>query len=299
MDIDTICRAVCKRLYRGGTVYAIGNGGSCSQASHLLGELVGRMKESRFPIRAVSVTDPTIITCIANDFGYDVIYSRQLAALCTPKDVLFVFTTSGKSENVLKAIQSAWMHGALVVSIVGDSLSDESPIKKHSDMIVMSHQNDENHRTSSEIQEVHEAILHNLCKGIEHYLFDEYIKNLDIPTVFLDIDGTIVKHNGSESYATCDFLDGVINKMLEWNSDGVEIVLTTGRPYISAIQVVSKLRAAGVRVADLVCGLNSGTRYLFNDTKVIEGEPVYPKAVAVSLTRDEGIGNVHISPDGR
>jgi D-sedoheptulose 7-phosphate isomerase len=104
---DAAAEAIISSLGRGGKVLAFGNGGSATQASHLVEELIGRFKETRRPLPAISlVSDAGVVTCIANDFGYGALFERQVEALAAMGDVVVGITTSGRSENVLRGLKA-------------------------------------------------------------------------------------------------------------------------------------------------------------------------------------------------
>lgn len=118
--IDRIAERVAERLARGGTLYTAGNGGSAAEALHLAEELVGRYRSNRPPLRAVAlVADPTALTCIANDFGFDEVFARPCEAFLGPNDILVLFTTSGRSQNLVKAAQVGRRKGSLVIGLLG------------------------------------------------------------------------------------------------------------------------------------------------------------------------------------
>ena len=103
-----VARVTVEALRDGRKVIAFGNGGSAAQASHLVGELLGRFHLTRQPFPAVALSsDPGTVTCISNDFGYDALFERQAQALAQPGDVAFGFTTSGRSENVRRGLAAA------------------------------------------------------------------------------------------------------------------------------------------------------------------------------------------------
>src|SRR5205823_13947399 len=117
---DAASEAIIACLGRGGKVLAFGNGGSATQASHLVEELIGRFKETRRPLPAISlVGDSGVITCIANDFGYGALFERQVEALATMGDAVLGITTSGKSENVLRGLKAAKDKGAMTIALCG------------------------------------------------------------------------------------------------------------------------------------------------------------------------------------
>jgi D-sedoheptulose 7-phosphate isomerase len=112
--------AIISSLGRGGKILAFGNGGSATQASHLVEELIGRFKDTRRPLPAISlVSDAGVVTCIANDFGYGALFERQVEALATMGDAVVGITTSGKSENVLRGLKAAKDKGATTIALCG------------------------------------------------------------------------------------------------------------------------------------------------------------------------------------
>jgi D-sedoheptulose 7-phosphate isomerase len=159
---EEVARVTVEALRAGRKVIAFGNGGSATQASHLVGELLGRFKATRQPFAAVSLSsDPGTVTCIANDFGYDALFERQARALAEPGDVAFGFTTSGRSENVRRGLDAARARGARTVAVVGGAglvggtadhvLAVPSDITAH-------------------VQEVHLMLLHIWCVLIDEAL---------------------------------------------------------------------------------------------------------------------------------
>jgi D-sedoheptulose 7-phosphate isomerase len=155
-------RAIVAVLERGGKVICFGNGGSATQASHLAGELVGRFRKKRRPLPAISLaSDGGTLTCIGNDFGYSEVFDRQIAALAQPGDVAIGLTTSGKSENVVKALAVARAKGALTIALTGSAglVGDES------DHLIAVPSSDTAH-----IQEVHLMVLHVWCIAIDEAL---------------------------------------------------------------------------------------------------------------------------------
>ncbi len=116
-QIERAARLMADALRRGGKVIAVGNGGSAAQASHFAAELLGRYRRERGPLAALSLTDPAVLTALANDYGYECVYGRQVAALSVPGDVLLCLSTSGKSQNVRLAdhqdeVPAVWVtHG--------------------------------------------------------------------------------------------------------------------------------------------------------------------------------------------
>ncbi|MEW6202187.1 MAG: SIS domain-containing protein, partial [bacterium] len=119
-EIITAAKLMAGTIKKGGRILACGNGGSAADSQHLAAELVGRFKTDRKPLPAIALTtDTSIITSIANDYGYDHIFSRQVAAHGTKKDLLIIYTTSGNSPNVIEAAKTAKKIGMKTIGITG------------------------------------------------------------------------------------------------------------------------------------------------------------------------------------
>jgi len=152
--------AIVACLNRGGTVYTAGNGGSAAQALHLAEELIGRYRGNRRPLRAICLNaDPTALTCISNDFGFDHVFARQCQALLNPGDALVVFSTSGESRNILLALEIAQTHKCESVAFLGRDGGLAKALCGHA--IVVSATD------SAFIQDAHQVALHLLCEVIE------------------------------------------------------------------------------------------------------------------------------------
>ena len=151
--------AMISSLKRGGKVLAFGNGGSATQASHLVEELIGRFKDTRRPLPAVSlVSDPGVVTCIANDFGYAALFERQVEALAGKGDIAVGITTSGKSENVLRGFDAAKKKGAVTIALCGKKGLQGSAADH---VIAVPSEN------GAFIQEVHLMLLHVWCIAVD------------------------------------------------------------------------------------------------------------------------------------
>lgn len=156
---DDAGHAVVDALERGGKVLAFGNGGSATQASHLAGELIGRFARTRRPLPAIALpADLGAVTCIANDFGYGALFERQIEALASVGDVAVGFTTSGRSENVLRGLAAATRRGALTVALTGEAgLAGAT-----ADYVIRVPST-----STADIQEVHLLLLHAWCAMID------------------------------------------------------------------------------------------------------------------------------------
>ncbi|WP_246852743.1 SIS domain-containing protein [Naasia sp. SYSU D00948] len=155
------------RVYESDRVlYTFGNGGSAADAQHLTGELIGRYKRERRPLAAVTLTtDPTVMTCIANDYSYDDAFSRQVTALARPGDMVAGFTTSGRSPSVVAALEAAKQRGATTVLFGG---GDGGPAKDFADhaLIVPS-------TATPRIQEMHTFMLHVISEIVDAWAAGE------------------------------------------------------------------------------------------------------------------------------
>ncbi|MFT5657632.1 MAG: D-sedoheptulose 7-phosphate isomerase, partial [Gammaproteobacteria bacterium] len=118
-NIENGARLLLDTLKNRGSIYSCGNGGSMSDAMHFAEELSGRYRKSRGGLSATAISDPGHITCVANDFGYEYIFSRYLEANANSGDCLLAISTSGTSKNVIKAIEYAKQNGIKVISLTG------------------------------------------------------------------------------------------------------------------------------------------------------------------------------------
>ena len=149
-------------------ILACGNGGSAADAQHFAAELVGRFERERRELPAIALsTDSSILTAIANDYSYEVIFSKQIRALGQAGDVLLGISTSGNSANVIAAIEAAHLKGMSVIAFTGKDGGKIKNILKNSDV----HLCVPAERTAR-IQETHLLLLHCLCDGVDHLMFD-------------------------------------------------------------------------------------------------------------------------------
>lgn len=127
-QIEKGAQTMVESIKNGGKIISCGNGGSSCDAMHFAEELSGRYRDNRKAIPALSISDPSHITCVGNDYGYDFIFSRYLEALGNPGDVLLGITTSGNSGNVLKAAETAKAKGMKVVGLTGKDGGKMGPL---------------------------------------------------------------------------------------------------------------------------------------------------------------------------
>ena len=149
-----------------GKVISCGNGGSHCDAMHFAEELTGRFRENRKGYPAIAISDPSHISCVANDFGYDEVFSRYIEALANKGDVLFAITTSGNSINILKAIKQAREKAVKVVLLTGNSGGAAAELADIS--IIVPH-----HGYADRIQEVHIKIIHIIILLIEKLMKED------------------------------------------------------------------------------------------------------------------------------
>lgn len=153
-------------LAQGGTLLCCGNGGSASDAQHIVAELGGKFYRKRPGLPAVALTvNSSMLTAIGNDFAYEEIFSRQVEALGRPGDVLLCITTSGNSKNVVLAARSARAMGIRVIGLTG---ANGGALAEHCDRLLPVPSTD-----TPRIQEGHIAIGHLLCELVEERLFPE------------------------------------------------------------------------------------------------------------------------------
>jgi len=166
-DVVTDAARIVIKAYRaGGKVLLIGNGGSAADAQHLAGELVGRFRMERKALPAIALTtDTSTLTALANDYGYDAVFSRQIEALAGAGDVLIAITTSGASANILKAIDTARSEGVAVIALTGEKGKQLADVADLAIMVPSTN--------TQRIQEVHITIGHIICQLVEEGLFNE------------------------------------------------------------------------------------------------------------------------------
>jgi len=158
--IEQITHLVIDSLRNEGCVYLCGNGGSAADSQHVAGELVGRFHRKRRPLPAVAfTTDTSVLTCIGNDYSYQDIFTRQVEAMVTERDVLWAFSTSGTSANVVAAAELAKEKGARVIAFTG---RENTPLEHLADACLCS-----GTRATNTAQEIHQLAYHIICELID------------------------------------------------------------------------------------------------------------------------------------
>ena len=162
--VNAFADAAAATLSRGGLLMSCGNGGSMCDAMHFAEEWTGRFRGNGKALPAVAFGDPSQLTCIANDFGFDEVFARQVEALGKPGDLLVAISTSGNSPNILRACEAAKARGVRTVGLLGKGggqLLDKVDIAIVVPLAT----------TSDRIQEVHIKVLHIVIEAVERRMF--------------------------------------------------------------------------------------------------------------------------------
>lgn len=158
--LEVIARAMAETLHRGGKILWCGNGGSAADSQHLAAEIVGRFCRDRRGLPSIALTtDSSILTAVANDYGFDCVFSRQVEALAQPGDILVGLSTSGNSGNVIAAMQTARRQKLMTVAFTGEGGGRIAPLADHLFAVCS--------RDTARIQEIHILVGHLLCDWIE------------------------------------------------------------------------------------------------------------------------------------
>lgn len=151
---------------RGNVVFSCGNGGSHCDAMHFAEEMTGRYRKDRRPLGALALGDPSHVTCVSNDYGFQYIFSRQVEALGRSGDALIGLSTSGNSENVIRAVEAAKAKGMKTVGLLGKDGGKLKNLVDHAIIVPAS--------TADRIQEMHIKIIHTVIECVERDLFPEH-----------------------------------------------------------------------------------------------------------------------------
>ena len=162
-EAQRLADRLCEALGGGGKLLTFGNGGSAADAQHFAGELLGRFRDTRRPLPAIALsTDPSVVTCIANDFSYEDLFARQVTALASAGDVVVGITTSGRSPNVVNGLRAAREAGALSVAWTG---ADPGPAGAAAEIVLAVPST-----TTARVQEVHTLLMHTICVAIDAWV---------------------------------------------------------------------------------------------------------------------------------
>ena len=167
--IAAAVHAILASVTSGGKVLACGNGGSAADAQHFAAEFIGRYERERPELAAIALTtDSSILTAIANDYDFNVIFSKQVRGLGSAGDVLLALSTSGNSANVLAAIEAAHEREMTVVALTGRSGGKMTHVLRETDVHICVP-----HDRTARIQEVHLLVLHCICDGVDTQLLGD------------------------------------------------------------------------------------------------------------------------------
>lgn len=164
-SIDRAVKLLVESFKQGGRAISCGNGGSMCDAIHFAEELTGRFRKERPPLPAMPICDPGHITCTANDYGFDYIFSRYVEAWGQNGDCLLAISTSGNSPNIIKAVEAAKIKGVKVIGLLGKG---GGKLKDMVDVAIVVPSD-----TSDRTQEVHIKTIHIMIEGIERSLFPQ------------------------------------------------------------------------------------------------------------------------------
>lgn len=159
-QLEKLAQMIIDALKKGNTVFWMGNGGSAADAQHMAAELVCRFKKERKALASIALnTDTSILTALSNDYQYDIVFSRQLEALCKPSDIVIGLSTSGNSENVVRGMNTAKEIGAYTIAFTGEG---GGKLKDLADICIMVPS-----KNTPRIQEATTLLCHILCEQVE------------------------------------------------------------------------------------------------------------------------------------
>jgi len=164
-ELERLAQALAQCFRQHGKLITFGNGGSMCDAMHCAEELTGRFRHDRPPLPAIALSDPSFLSCAANDFGWEEVFARGVEAYASEGDIVLGISTSGNSPNVIKALTKASELGCQTVALLG---KDGGKLKGHCDFefIVPA-------TTTDRIQEMHIKIIHILIECVENLLFND------------------------------------------------------------------------------------------------------------------------------
>ena len=167
--MDKAISLMTESLKSNGRIYSCGNGGSMCDAMHFAEELTGRFRDDRKAVPAMAISDPSHLSCVSNDYGYEFVFSRFLEGWGNEGDCLLAISTSGNSKNILRAVEYAKVNGIKTIGLLGKGggqLKDMVDVP----LIVPS-------SVSDRVQEVNIKIIHTFIEGIERTLYPENYNN--------------------------------------------------------------------------------------------------------------------------
>ena len=258
-EIARASRLVVDALARGNKVLIFGNGGSAADAQHIAAELVGRFVIERAPLPGIALTvDTSALTAIANDYGYEQVFARQVRGLGNEGDVVIAITTSGKSPNVLAAIEAAREKKMHVIGLTG-AKGKAFPAVCDACIVVPS-------TNTARIQEIHITVGHLICEAVDAVLHSKSSRP--------DGESVASAITGGPGGKVVD-LDTLVALRERWRSEGRTVVWTNGVFDVLHAGHLSSLRAARAHGDVLVVGINTD-----ETVRAAKGpsRPVFPAA---------------------
>lgn len=162
LKISLLINKIYQTIKNGNKILSCGNGGSMCDAMHFAEELTGRFKEDRIPLPALSISDPAHLSCVANDYGFEKVFSRYIEAIGKDEDLLLLFSTSGNSNNLIEAVKSAKKKNLKIFCLLG---KDGGKLKQITDDWIVIPSD-----SSARIQEMHIKIVHIVIEIVESFL---------------------------------------------------------------------------------------------------------------------------------
>ncbi len=160
IELNNIIKKIINAIDSGNKILIMGNGGSAADAQHFAGEFINRFLMEREPLPAIALsTDTSVITCIGNDYSFDLIFEKQVKALAKKGDILFGITTSGNSKNIIKAFEAGKKIGTINIGLLGKNGGKAKDYVDHA-IIVKSN-------STPRIQEIHITLIHIICEIVE------------------------------------------------------------------------------------------------------------------------------------
>ena len=164
--VDKAADLMAETIRTGGRIFSCGNGGSLCDAMHFAEEMTGRYRQNRPAYSATAIADASHLACVANDFGYEEVFSRYIEGCARPGDLLLGISTSGTSKNVLRAVRTAQKLGLKTVVLTGRA---DAPIAEEADLAIVTPAG----RWADRVQELHIKCIHILIEGVERRLNPE------------------------------------------------------------------------------------------------------------------------------
>ncbi len=163
LAVEKAANALATALKEGNKVMSCGNGGSLCDATHFAEELTGRFRNNRNPLPAIALNDAAHLTCVANDYTFDEVFSRPVEALGQKGDVLLAISTSGNSRNIIQAVKAAHRKGLTVIGLTSNS---DNTLRRMADIAICAPRTPHSDR----IQEIHIKVIHIMIEALEAQL---------------------------------------------------------------------------------------------------------------------------------